>query len=178
MKTHINCKYLFFVITFLACTNARATTVEPGSIRIGGGLGPATKFTENLGGSNSFLMLNINSEYSVNRNLSGIIDFELGIANTIPLNLRAGVRYRLTGLDLPISPYGQLQLGAGRLINALGADLSTLAISMAAGVDYFLTSKITVGIISHLNLNTSLGERPANFGIWQLLCTASYAFPY
>ena len=167
---------LVFPLLFAGTAPAQARTMEAGSLWMNSSFGSGVKLGSRVGGSNGFLMLNAGTEYLLSPELSVIADIDVGVAGTIPLRLHAGARYRLTGLGSPLSPFAQLQLTAGRVYNALGADLGLFGIRAGLGADYFITSRLAGGLVTHLDLNTTLAETRAFYGVWELLATASYAF--
>jgi hypothetical protein len=150
--------------TLLFVTAAQARTVDPGTFWLSGGLGGAFKEGSNLGGSNGYLMLTVQGEYVVSSNWGVVGDVtlgNLGLWGTNPLRVHAGARYRLTGLQLPVSPYAQLQFSAGKLFNALGANLWTFGPRVALGADYFLTAKLLVGAAVGYELLVTTGPWPS-----------------
>ena len=160
----------------IGATTAPGRTMEAGTLWVNGAFGPGLKLGEKVGGSDGFLMLNGGIEYSLSPSTSIVTDLDLGLASTSPCRLHAGARYRWTGLGTPFSPFTQLQLSAGTVFNALGANLGLLGLRMSGGVDYFVTSRLSGGIVTHLELNTTLGETSAFYGVSEWLVTTSYSF--
>jgi hypothetical protein len=153
---------LFTLVSLVATAQAR--TVEPGTFWLSGGAGGAFKAGSNLGGSNGYLMLTAQEEYVLRSDLSEVGDVtlgNLGLWGTNPLRVHVGARYRLTGLQLPVSPYAQLQLSAGWVHNALGANLWTFGPRVAVGADYFLTAKMLVGATLGYELLATTGAWPS-----------------
>ena len=150
--------------------------MSPGGTWLTAGLGLGSKLSSQIGGSDYFLMLNAGAEHNVDSNLSFVGDLDWGIAGTLPLRLHAGGRYRLTGLELPLSPFVQAQLSGGMVFEALGANLGLIGIRTGIGSDYFITSKLTAGAVINFDFNSTLGERPAFYGQWELLLSGSYSF--
>ena len=154
----------------------QAKTVPPGGTWGTAGLGFGAKLESPIGGSDYFLMLLGGVEHSINSNFSVVGDIEWGLAGTIPFRMHAGVRIRITGLKLPLSPWLQTQLTAGVLFDALGADLGLIGIRPGLGADYFITSKLSTSVVINLDIDRTLGERPAFYGQWEFLLAANYLF--
>ena len=119
---------------------ARARTVEPGSVMGSAMLGPGFRLGSELGASNVYLLVNAQGEYAFTKSLSAVGGLMLGLSGSVPLRFRAGARYRLADLDLPVSPYGQVQLSVGRVWDVIGANLTTIGVYFAGGADYHLQS--------------------------------------
>lgn len=173
---------LLFVILALSValpTTASARSVKPGSVWAGAGFGPGFKLGSRLGGGGFYVLTSARGEYAINKTFGGVADLQLGnlgFIGTSPLKFRVGARYRLTGLDLPVAPYGEAKLAIGRLDNVLGSNLAWFGIHFAAGADYFLTAKLAVGGYLGLDLGSTFGT-PSNsfFGTVEVIATASYA---
>ena len=178
MKRLVSIASLALVLgaTALSPTSASARTVEPGSIWLAVGSGFGFKTATNIGGSSGFWMVNVQGEYCFSTTLSLVSDVDIGLANTNPIRLRIGTKHRMTGLDLPLSPYLQVQASVGRLFNALGANLTLLGVRAGLGVDYFLTRRISASVGFSTDLGTTLGERPALYGTHELLVSLGYAW--
>jgi len=58
----------------------------------------------------------------------------------------------------------------------IGANLNTIGVAVSAGADYFLTANLAVGGMLGLDLSTTLGERPAFYGTFEVLAVASWSF--
>ncbi len=157
-------------------SQVNAKTMSPGDTWVRAGFGLGAKLGSQIGGSNYFLMLNAGAEHSFDSNFSFVGDVDWGVAGTLPLRIHAGGRYRLTGLELPLSPFAQLQLSGGMVFNALGADLGLAGLRAGLGTDYFITSKLSGGAVLNFDFNTTLGERPAFYGQWEFLLSANYKF--
>lgn len=155
---------------------ALARTVEPGTLAAGGGLGPGIRLGSRLDAGRAYLLLHGQAEYAFTREIGGLADLSLGIGGTVPVRLHLGGRYRLTNLDLPVSPYAQAQLSLGRLYDVLGANLGYLGVRLGAGADYFLTKNVGLGGLLAFDAGSTLGERPAFFGVLDILVYATYAF--
>ncbi len=155
---------------------ASARTMEPGNIVVGGGVGPSFKTGSDLGMSSGYLMLNGIGEYVFTPQISGVASVAAGLAGTIPLRLRVGGRYRVIGGELPISPYVQLEVSAGRLYDVLGTNLTSVGLRAGAGADYFLSANWMVGVLGALELARTTGERPANYSTIDLLLTFGHVF--
>jgi hypothetical protein len=153
-----------------------ARTVEPGSLMASGGIGPGFKMGSALGASGTYFLVNGQGEYSFTKDLSAVAGLELGLSGTKPLKLRAGARYRLTNLDLPVSPYAEVQFSVGRLWNVIGADLTTVGARIGGGADYFLTAKLAVGGQLGFDFSSTLGQRRAYYGLVEVLALATYVF--
>ena len=151
-------------------------TVEAGSIMASGGLGPGFRLGSSLGASSVYLLLNGQGEYAFTPELAAVGGLQLGVSGSVPFRFRAGGRYRLTKLDLPVSPYAQVQLSVGRVWDVIGANLTTLGAFLGVGADYFLTAKLAVGGQLGLDLSSTLGARPSCFSIVEVLATATYVF--
>lgn len=160
----------------LSTATAFARTVEPGSISVGGGIGPSIRLGSQLDAGGAYLLLRGHGEYAFSTELSGVADLSLGVGGTVPLRVHLGGRYRLTQLELPVSPYAQVQLSLGRLYDVLGADLTYVGGRVAAGADYFLTKELGVGALVGVDLGSTTGERPAFYGLVDIVAYATYTF--
>jgi hypothetical protein len=167
------------IIALLALpTSATARNVEPGSVWVGAELGPAFKLGTPLGGSGGYLMLGARGEYAFSKQLGVVADLQLGnlgFIGTSPLRFRAGARYRLTDLGLPVAPYGEVKLDIGRLSDVIGANLTIWGVHVAAGADYFLTAKLAVGGHAGVDLGSTISDRSAFYGTFEIMATVSYA---
>jgi hypothetical protein len=155
---------------------AKARNVEPGKLVVTGAVGPSFRMGSRLGGSRGNLTLDAGGEYTFSKKLSAVGDLALGLAGTIPLKLRAGARYRITDLNLPVSPYGQAQLSFGRLYDVIGANMNFFGVRLAGGADYFLTAKLGFGALLGMELTSTLAETKAFYGSFDVLAYASYTF--
>ena len=155
---------------------ALARTVEPGSFSVGGGIGPSIRLGSTLDAGRAYFLLRGQGEYAFTSQLSAVADLSLGIGSAVPLRLHLGGRYRFTNLDLPVSPYAQLQLSLGRLYNVLGANLGYVGARAGGGADYFLTKNLGVGGLLALDLGSTTGARPAFFGVVDIALYATYTF--
>jgi hypothetical protein len=155
---------------------AQARTMEPGTLIIGGAVGPAFRLGSDLGMSKDYLMLNGTAEYTFSKEWSVIGAAAMGLANTIPFQLRAGGRYRIIGGEMPISPYVQAELTVGRLFDVLGANLTSTGARFGGGADYFLTASWMVGLQGACSWQTTLGNRPAGYSMLDLLITFGHVF--
>ncbi len=156
---------------------AAARNVEPGEMWLNGGAGLSLKLGGALGGSSAHFALAAGGEYTFSKSLGAAAHLNVGLAGTIPLRLRAGVRYRLADLGLPVSPYGQAQLSVGRLYDVIGANLTTAGIFLGAGADYFLTAQLGLGALLGVDLSRTFVDepgRPVFFGTFEFLATVSY----
>ncbi len=160
----------------IAADTASARTMEPGNIVIGGGIGPSFKTGSELGMSSGYLMLNGIGEYVITPEISGVASVAAGLAGTIPLRLRVGGRYRIVGGQLPISPYVQLEVSAGRLYDVLGTNLTSFGLRAGGGADYFLSANWMVGVLGAWELARTTGERPANYSTIDVLLTFGHVF--
>jgi hypothetical protein len=170
--------FLALLCSILFSVAAQARTVEPGSIWLSGALGPGFKMGSRLGFGN-FLVVAAQGEYAFSEKLSAVGDLTIGNLNlfgTKPLRIRAGGRYRLSGIELPVSPYAQAELSLGKLENVLGASLTTWGVRFSAGADYFLTAKTLVGAVLGYEFLRTAGPRPTAFGQLDLLFLAGIAF--
>jgi hypothetical protein len=170
--------FLAAVLVFLPAV-AGARTVEPGTITGAVAVGPGFKYGSILGGSGGYLLIQARGDYAIDQTLSVVADLMLGnfgFIGTVPLKLRAGGRYRLTGLDLPISPYGQAQLSVGRLFDVIGANLTTFGLFLGVGADYFLTAQLGTGLLVGTDLSRAFSDRSAFIGTFEITVYASYAF--
>ncbi len=174
-------KFLLSLTLALSCLMtpqfSHARTAEPGDISVGGQLGLGSRMSSKLGagGYEPYLMLGGTGEYAIDMNLAAAGELSLALGRSIPIRLRAGAKYRLTGLELPISPYGLGQLSVGRIYDVLGADLTLWGIRLGVGADYFLTKKFSAGVLLAIDLGSSLGTRPAMYGTFEVLFGATYA---
>jgi hypothetical protein len=159
----------------LASTEAAARTMAPGSISLAGSLGPGVSLGSRLGSSDGYLILGAEAEYDVSSSASGIVDASFGLATTKPLRLNAGTRLRATGIDLPLSPYIQVQASVGRLFNALGSNINFVGGRLGVGLDYFLTAKMAAGGLVAVTAGSTLADRAAFYGVFDMLFYARYS---
>lgn len=169
-------KVTLIALSMVVPTMASARTLEPGAVLLSASLGPGIRLGSTLGGSGGYFVAAAQAEYAFEKSLSAVADVSIGLAGTIPLRFHAGARYRLSDLDLPISPYVQAQLSAGRLYNVLGANLPYYGVRLAGGGDYFLTGNLGAGALVGVDLGSTTGERPAFHGIVDVLVYATYSF--
>lgn len=167
---------LFVVCLMFSAATSQARTLEPGSIWFNGGVGPGFRVGSPLGGSDTYLMLNAQGEYLLSSALGATGEVSLGLAETNPFKIRLGASYHFSGLELPILPYAFGQLSVGRLLDVLGADLTTLGGRVGGGADYFLTARFKVGALFGWELATTLGDRPVTYSQIELLATGSVGF--
>ena len=171
--------FVALLCSWLFATGAHARNIEPGSSWLSGGLGAGFKAGSNLGGSAGYFLLTGQYEYVLRTQWSVVGDAtlgNLGLWGTNPLRLRAGARYRLADLQLPVSPYAQLQLSWGRLFNALGATLTTWGGRLAIGADYFLTATLLVGAQIGYEVLATTGPRPVGYSQIDFLALAGISF--
>jgi len=154
-------------VVVLVAGAAQARTVEPGTLTVAGGLGPAFRLSSPLAAGRKYLVLQAQGEYDFTSSLGALADVSLGIGSTQPLRLQ---------LDLPVSPYAQLQLTVGRIYNALGADLTILGARLGVGADYHLTRNISTGVLVAFDLTGTRASRSAFYGVADVLAYAAYAF--
>lgn len=155
---------------------AQARTMEPGTWIVGAGVGPSFKTGSELGMSSAYFMLNGTGEYVFMPEFSAIGSVALGLAGTIPVRLRAGGKYRITGSELPLSPFVQAELSAGRMFDVLGSNLNSYGLRVGGGADYFLSANIMVGVLGAIELARTTGDRPANYSTIDLLLTCGFVF--
>ncbi len=160
-------------------TAASARSVDAGSVWVGAGLGPGFKLGSRLGGGGFYALMSAQGEYALDKTFGIVGDLQLGnlgFIGTSPLRLRAGARYRMTGLDLPVAPYGEVKLGIGRIYGVINANIGWLGLHFAIGADYFLTAKLAVGGHLGLDLGSTYGTESNSFyGTVEVIATASYA---
>ena len=166
---------LVLLALLLAPLTAAARTVEPGAVLLGAYIGPGFRLGSTLGGSRAYFLIGAQGEYSFDKNLSAVGDLSVGLSGTLPLRLHLGARYRLSEIDLPLSPYVQAQVAVGELFNVIGANLTFLGLRLAAGADYFLTGDLGVGALIGLDMGSTTGSRPAFYGTIDVLFYATYA---
>ena len=155
---------------------AQARTVEPGSLMASAAIGPGFRLGSALGASTAYFLTDVQGEYAFTKELSVVGGLQLGLSASKPLRVRLGGRYRFTNLDLPVSPYGLVQLSFGRLWNVIGADLTTVGAFVGGGADYFLTAKLALGGQLGFDLSSTLSSRNAFYGMFEMLVTATYVF--
>jgi hypothetical protein len=163
-------------LALLVTTPAWGRTVEPGAVSVAGFLGPDLRLGSDLSAGRTYLLFAGQGEYDVTSQLGVVADLSLGLGSIKALRFHVGGRYRLTQLDLPLSPYAQLQLSVGKLYGVLGADLRFLGVRAGVGADYFLTRNFGAGAMLAADLGSTTGERPAFFGTIDVLVYASYTF--
>ncbi len=167
---------LFGIALVCIASPASARNVEAGELWVTGGPGAGFKMGSPLGGSAGYLMLMAQGEYTLSSSLGIVAGLNYGLAGTMPLRLRAGGRYRIADLDLPVVPWAQAQLSVGRLFDVIGANLTTLGVHLGGGADYFLTASLAVGGMIGVELSSTLGERPAFYGTFEIMALASWSF--
>ncbi len=160
----------------LVTTPALARTVDPGSFSVSGGIGPTLRLGSTLSAGRAYFMLQGGAEYDFTSSIGAIADLSYGLGSSQPFRFHVGGRYRLTKLDLPVSPYAQLQLSVGKLYGVLGADLTYWGARVGAGADYFLTKNFGAGALVGLDLGSTTGDRPAFYGLVDILVYATYTF--
>lgn len=168
-------RLLMLAVVLLLPGAARARTVEPGTIWATAALGPGFRLGSALGAADGNLLVMAQGEYAISSALSAVAELNLGIARTLPLRFRPGARYRLTGLALPLSPYAQAQLSVGELFDVLGANLTYIGARLGAGADYFLTGDLSAGASLGVDLGSTVGERSAFYGSFEVMIYASMA---
>ncbi len=161
-------------VGLLTASEAQAITVEPGSLRGSGFAGPAFKLSGQLGGSGANLTVGGTLEYSISSQISFVGDVALGLADTLPMRLRAGGRYRFTGLKLPVSPYAQGELSFAYLVDVINANIPAIGIRAAGGADYFLTKDMSVGAQVGLDIARTVTDYPVTFGTLEFFALATY----
>ncbi len=159
-----------------AISPASARNVEADALNIGATIGPSFKIGTTLGGSSAYGTLGITGDYALDSAWSLAGDVTVGLANTVPLRLHLGTRWRKGNLDLPLSPYLRVDCTLARLYDVLGADLTAMGGRLGAGVDYFVTASITAGLLVGVDLLGTFGDRPAFTGLVDLLLYATYSF--
>jgi hypothetical protein len=160
----------------LLAASAQARTVEPGTLTVAGGVGPAFRLSSPLAAGRTYLVLQAQGEYDFTSSLGALADVSFGFGSSQPLRLHLGGRYRVTQLDLPVSPYAQLQFTLGRLYNVLGADLTYVGARVGIGADYFLTRKLGAGMLIAVDLGGTTASRRAFYGTVDMLVYAAYTF--
>jgi hypothetical protein len=154
--------------------SVQARVVEPGAVQLGAQVGPGLRLGSELGGSRAHLVLNGIGEYAFDKVWAANLELGLGLASTVQLLARAGARYRVADLGIPVSPYGLAQVSATRLVGVIGANLWALGLRLGTGADYFLTKQWAVGALLATDLGTTLGDRPAFLGTVEILVGATY----
>lgn len=155
---------------------ATARTLEPGKPVAFGALGPTVLNDSRLGGSDSFLLIGAGIEYPFSKRIGVVGDVAFGLSGSQQLKLRGGGRYHWTDLDLPVSPYAEAQLVAGRLFDVIGTDLSFFGVRAGAGADYFLTARFLAGLKLGYEIARTRGPDPTAFAQIELLATVSMVF--
>ena len=150
--------------------------MEPGTLAVSGGVGAGVRMGSLLDAGGGYMVFTGMGEYAFKKSLSGVADLSLGLGRAWPLRIHAGGRYRLSDLELPVSPYAQVQLSYGKLYNVLNATLTYLGLRAGVGADYFLTANLGVGGLAAIDLGRSLSDRPAFYGVVDLFLYASYTF--
>jgi hypothetical protein len=163
-------------IAVLVTTPAWGRTVEPGSFSVAGFLGPDLRVGSGLNAGRTYLLFAGQAEYDLTSQAGVVADLSVGWGSSTPVRFHLGGRYRLTQLDLPVSPYAQLQLSYGKLYGVLGADLRYIGARAGVGADYFLTRNFGAGVMLATDLGSTTGDRPAFYGTIDILVYASYTF--
>jgi len=143
---------------------------------IAGAIGPGFGLGGKVGASGAILMLEGEGEYTFTKSLSAVGDLSLGLAGTKPVRLAGGARYRLAGLDLPVSPFAQAELTFGRLYGVLNANLNYWGLRLGGGADYMVTAKISAGGLLAYTLARTFGDRPSYYGTLDVLAYGRYTF--
>lgn len=163
-------------ICVLVANPLAARTLEAGHPIAFVGLGPSRLIDSRLGGSDAFLMLDAGLEYPFDKNWSAVGEALFGLASTRQVKLRGGARYHLSDLNLPVTPYAEGQVVAGRLFDVLGADLSLWGVRAGVGADYFFTAKLLAGLKAGYEIARTTGPNGRTFGQFEWLLTADYVF--
>ena len=165
----------FVSFSFLSAPT-QAKSVEPGSVWLAGQLGFDSKMGGLVGGSDTLLALGAEVEYALESRIGIYARGVFGLGDTQAIKLETGVKYRFTGIDLPISPYVSAHLRTGHLMDVMGADLWTIGAGFGGGVDYFLTRHFTAGLDIVFDFGSTLGERPTGYDTTDVLLTVRYSF--
>jgi len=161
------------LILFAAwATPASAFENRAGDLRLGATLGAGGHFGD-LPLDAPFFHLGAAADYALSPALGVLGVVQAGLSGTSHLALGAGVRYRITGLELPLSPFGQALLTLGPLFTTRGATVG-LGIELGAGAEYFLTADIAAGALLKLDLGGALGRPNGFHGTAGFLLTATY----
>ena len=123
-----------------------------------------------------FLALGAEVEYALESRIGIYARGVFGLGDTQAIKLESGVKYRFTGIDLPISPYVSAHLRTGHLMDVMGADLWTIGAGFGGGVDYFLTRHFTAGLDIVFDFGSTLGERPTAYNTTDVVMTVRYSF--
>ena len=151
-----------------------ARTIDPGSVWITGTLGPRSVFGSRVGGSETYLNLGAEAEYTLQSNLGLTGGLNYGLAGSSIWRLHTGVRHELYNLDSPLSFHGRADLFAGQVRGALGANLQQLGLGLGVSADYNLTRALTARLSMLVDLGSTLGERPASFNTFTMLVAVSH----
>lgn len=152
-----------------------ARNIDPGRLYLGGAIGPGLSIGSKLGTAPADLLLSAVGEWTWNRAWSTTGAATFGFGGTMPVMGRIGARLRAHDLGLAISPYAQWELAGGGLMHVLGSRLRTLGTRLGGGVDYFATGNVTLGVGLGIYLGSTLGERPAFYGLADAMLYVTYA---
>lgn len=158
----------------LAPSLASARTNEPGAFLLGPVIGPSFKLPTLLGGAPAYFVLGGQAEYALDSRLSLLGDFTAGFASTYPLRFHGGIRLRPFDTGTALSPYAQLQLGLGGLVNVIGTNLFWIGGRLAVGTDFFFTKSMAAGGMLAADLGTTTGQRPAFYGAMDVLLYVTF----
>lgn len=163
------------VVGCLLPVPAVAREVEPGEIRLSGGLGPTVRMPSKLGadGGEAYFNLAAGAAYAIDRRLSVIGRLQLGIGRSNPLRVQLGGQYRFISPALPLTPYVEAHLLVGSLFGVLGANLPLLGVGGALGADYDLSANFALGLALNADFTTSLSRRGAFYGVVDILFYAT-----
>lgn len=157
---------------------AEARNIEPGEFRLEAGVGPGLNLGfSRLGATGEYLFLDAAGLYYFGSVVGIVAEFGVGVSGgTVPLRWRAGARFHLPNLNLPISPYLQAQLSVSHLLDVLGADLTAIGVRLAAGMDYPLTYHWGLGVLTAVDLSGTVSSRAELYGTFEGVLYARYTF--
>lgn len=167
---------LWFVLICLALAPGAAQAIK---LNTGQHLATARVGLSPVGGvtpANMQLTLGAEYEYVLMPGLSpvGGVQYGLNFGSTNSLLLGLGARYRYQDLPWPVHVHGSVQLLVGELFNVRSVNLPFVGARLAAGADYYITSKLCAGLTLAYDAGATLSSRDAYY--WQLgiLLGASY----
>lgn len=159
----------------LSTSTAAARTMVPGAVWLGGEVGSRWHLLTPLGGAKDQTTLAATFEYAWTSALSSTADLTLGAASTLVLGGQIGARYRLTGLQMALSPFFDAGVSATRLFDVIGANLTTAGLQIACGTDYFFTARFLLRARLGWETATTFGVRPAPLQVLTIRLGAAYA---
>ncbi len=153
----------------------QARSALAGSSTLGVLAGPSFSLGKALGTSTAYGSLGLQAEYIFDPAISAAIDVIGSWGTDIDVRLHAGPRLRLAGNGGPFVPFVQAQVVLGRLFSVLGANLQFYGGRVGAGAEYYVLKDVALAAQVAADLGSTAGERPAFFGVTELLFSVAWS---